>query len=297
MNEDFALTRDGVRLYYRKLGDGPNIVLIPNGIYFIDDLAPLAGGRTLIAWDPRNRGRSDAFPNGDIHLDVEDIEAVRQSLGMEKFQLIGHSYVGLMVALYGLRYPAHVDRIVQIGPMGPIGGKQYAPPLSFADGVLASVFARIGQLQKESQDGVSPIELCRKMSSLLGELCVADAANASRIRWDRCDLPNELAFMPYWTAKLLPSILKLQLAEEAAKMTIPVLTIHGRKDRNAPYGGGREWALALPNARLLTVDDAAHAPWIESPEKVLRAIRTFLDGSWPEEAERVTSLDAQSASA
>jgi pimeloyl-ACP methyl ester carboxylesterase len=39
---------------------------------------------------------------------------------------------------------------------------------------------------------------------------------------------------------------------------MPVLTIHGTKDRNAPYGSGREWAFNLPNARLLTIKGGAH---------------------------------------
>jgi pimeloyl-ACP methyl ester carboxylesterase len=40
----------------------------------------------------------------------------------------------------------------------------------------------------------------------------------------------------------------------------------------------------LPNARLPTVENAAHVPWIEAPGRVFGAIRTFLDGAWPEGA-------------
>ncbi|HEY7284743.1 MAG TPA: hypothetical protein VH497_04815, partial [Vicinamibacterales bacterium] len=53
----------------------------------------------------------------------------------------------------------------------------------------------------------------------------------------------------------------------------------------SPYGGGLDWAASLGNARLLTVENAAHAPWIEAPDLVFGAIRTFLDGSWPTSAE------------
>jgi pimeloyl-ACP methyl ester carboxylesterase len=34
-------------------------------------------------------------------------------------------------------------------------------------------------------------------------------------------------------------------------------------------------------ARLVTIENAAHLPWIESPEKVSRSIQIFLDGGWP----------------
>ena len=84
----------------------------------------------------------------------------------------------------------------------------------------------------------------------------------------------------------MPSIRSLKLtAEDFAKATAPVLTVHGTKDRNAPYGGGRDWAALLPNARLLTVPNAAHTPWIEAPDLVFKSIDTFLNGAWPDAAE------------
>jgi pimeloyl-ACP methyl ester carboxylesterase len=78
--------------------------------------------------------------------------------------------------------------------------------------------------------------------------------------------------------------------EQLKKVTQPVLTIHGTKDRNAVYGAGREWAMMLPNARLLTVKEAAHQVFAEYPEVVFSATRTFLNGSWPKTAEKVTTL-------
>lgn len=86
-------------------------------------------------------------------------------------------------------------------------------------------------------------------------------------------------------------------AEQIAKVTTRVLTVHGTKDRSAPYGGGREWALLLPNARLVTPENAGHAPWIEAPEKVFGAIKTSLGGAWPETAQKVGPLDPNDAPA
>jgi len=71
---------------------------------------------------------------------------------------------------------------------------------------------------------------------------------------------------------------------------MPVLAVHGTKDRSAPYGGAREWAMVVPNARLLAVENAAHVPWIEVPDKVPGAIQTFLNGSWADAARQVESL-------
>ena len=99
--------------------------------------------------------------------------------------------------------------------------------------------------------------------------------------------------MQPWLTCVLPSIRNLRLgATEFAKATAATLVIHGIQDRSSPYGGGREWALRLPNARLLTVLGAAHVPWIEAPDLVFGSIDRFLDGRWPDAAEAVTSLDS-----
>jgi pimeloyl-ACP methyl ester carboxylesterase len=95
--------------------------------------------------------------------------------------------------------------------------------------------------------------------------------------------------MSHFRSNIMPTLQSLNIgAADYAKVTMPVLTIHGTKDRNAPYGGGLDWARSLPDAQLLAVDDAAHVPWIEAPELVFGSIKTFLNGSWPESTRKVT---------
>ena len=86
-------------------------------------------------------------------------------------------------------------------------------------------------------------------------------ADADKITWAVADLPNEsfLNVMKHYSENLLPSMQSLNLtAEDIAKVQSPVLTIHGTRDRQAPYGGGREWALTLPDARLVTLRGLDH---------------------------------------
>ena len=77
-------------------------------------------------------------------------------------------------------------------------------------------------------------------------------------------MPTQHQFRPLLASKQAPDIPK----ESIAKVTAPVLTIHGIEDRNAPYGGGREWDMLLTNARLITIDTAAHLSWVKFPEIV-----------------------------
>ena len=279
-------TSEGARLFVQTLGDRGRCVIVPNGFYLLDDLEPLADRHCLVSYDARNRGRSDTMADESalargIHNDVEDLEAVRHHLGAETVDVIGHSFNGLTAILYGLKYGARVGRIVLLAAMGPYPYKAYPPELSNSDAVFHKVFADLGELrgQRSSYD---PEPYCRAVWSVLRPLYVTDPVHASRIRWDRCDLPNERNFMRYWLERMLPSIQALTLsAEDLARVTVPVLCIHGRKDRSAPYGGARDWATLLPSARLLTLDEAGHAPWVEAPHAVMDALRTFLAGEWP----------------
>jgi proline iminopeptidase len=279
MTGELLTLDNGVSLWTSRIGKG-DPVLVPNGEYFVDGLRELANDFTLICYDPRNRGRSERVLDGDrlvgdIRLDIEDMECLRRALGIERLNLLGHSYMGLGVVLYGMTYPAHVNRIAQIGPAQPFPGKQYPAELSWNDGVAGEVFAKLGQLRGEAA-GMDPLEACRKASAILAVMCVANAADAGKIDWGRCELENERNLMPYLMGNIMPSLQRLELTPEMfAKVQCPVLTMHGTKDRNVPYGAAVDWVESLPNATLVTVDDAAHAPWVEAPQLVLNAIRGF----------------------
>lgn len=291
-SEGYLTTPDGIRLFYQVIGSGPAHVVFPNGIYLRDDFRRLAEGRTLIFYDVRNRGRSDAVGNPEnrkagILNDVEDLDAVRRHFGADKIDLIGHSYIGLMVILYALRYGAHANRIVQLSPIEPHAGKQYPPHLKWSDDVMGETFGKLAQLQKDrgSEDAQ---KMCEKFWSILRAIYVFDQAHAAKINWGRCELANERGFMKYWTEDLSPSIQGLRLEpEQLASVRCPVLTIHGTKDRSAAYGGARDWARLLSNARLVSLENVAHAPWVEAADPVFDAIGTFLQGAWPASAETV----------
>ncbi|HYR90922.1 MAG TPA: alpha/beta hydrolase [Terriglobia bacterium] len=302
-SEGYVTTKDAVRLFFQKIGNGPGVVVIPNAAYMFEDFKYLADDRTLVFYDLRNRGRSESVMEasklkGGVHNDVDDLETIRRHFDIAKVDVIGHSYLGMVVALYAMKYTDHVNRVVQIGSVQPFAGKQYPVHLTGADQTMADVSAKIAQLQKEGPSG-DPNEFGRKMWSLMRLLYVTDPADAGKITWSVGHLPNESLFnvMKHYNENLLPSMQSLNLtAEDLSKLKVPVLTVHGTRDRQAPYGGGREWASTLPDARLVTVENGAHLPWIESPEKVFNSIKTFLDGSWPDAAQRVKSLDATSES-
>jgi proline iminopeptidase len=297
--EGFVVTPDGVRLYFHKIGAGKHIVLIPAELFLYPAFARLAPGRTLIFYDMRDRGRSDAVADPQritIQDDVDDLETIRKHFGADKPALIGWSYLGMMVMSYAIEHPNHVSRIVQLGPVSRKFGEVFPPALTANDRSQIPDPGQMRQLEELEKNGYiheHPKEFCEKEWQVSRVQLVGDPANAAKLGPSKCDLPNE------WPSHLYPhfeasisSIRALDIPVERLKtLRVPVLTIHGTKDRNAPYGGGRQWSMLLPDSRLVSIPGAAHMSWVEAPELVFSSIDTFLNGDWPASSEKVNALE------
>jgi hypothetical protein len=53
--------------------------------------------------------------------------------------------------------------------------------------------------------------------------------------------------------------------------------------------------MTLPNARLVSIKNEAHAPWTEAPGIVFGAIASFLADAWPDTASKVHARDPNSS--
>jgi pimeloyl-ACP methyl ester carboxylesterase len=298
MEEGYVTTDDGTRLFYQKAGSGSQVVIIPLRLYTFDAFKQLADQFTVIAYDTRGRGRSDPIPDDQkaaklsIQHDLVDVERIRQHFNVKKASLIGYSYLGLMVVVYAMEHP---DCVVQLGPVPIKFGTEYPDNLTAKDEPGdPNLLQELRRLRREENyHATHPKEYCEREWSYTRVGLVGNPANADKVSAKPCEMPNE------WPVNLtkhfensFASVQKLNISkEDIAAVKVPVLTIHGTKDRNAPYGAGREWALTLPNARLLTVKGGAHQSFDEFRDIVVPAVRTFLAGTWPEGAERITSLN------
>src|SRR6266850_1636404 len=295
VTEGYVSTADGVRLFYQKVGSGRQTVIVPAALFLARDFRQLADGRMLIFYDMRNRGRSDAVKDSrkiTIQDDVRDLEAVRAHFGVKRFSPIGYSYLGMMVMLYAREHPERLERVVQLGPVPLKFGTEYPPQYVNRDDeqiVDGNKYRELKKLEAEGYSKSHPKEFCEKQWLVLRVRLVGDPAHVDRLGDGNCGLPNE------WPVNLdrhfathFTSVQKLDVPwSEMQRLSMPVLTTHGTKDRNAPYGAGREWASKLPNARLLTIEGGAHNSWVDAPGTVLPAVRQFLDGKWPDAAKKV----------
>jgi pimeloyl-ACP methyl ester carboxylesterase len=62
------------------------------------------------------------------------------------------------------------------------------------------------------------------------------------------------------------------------RISVPVLMIHGSKDRLVPIGAARAVAKRNPSWRFEVADDVGHVPQLEAPEWTIDRIQDWLAG-------------------
>jgi proline iminopeptidase len=294
MDEGFVDAGAGVRLGYRRVGTGAQTIVVLHGgpgftmDYLAGDLLPLADRHTVIFYDQRGTGRSTLVSDAaalDAQRFVDDLEAVRRHFGLLELTLLGHSWGAGVAALYAERYPQHVGRLILVGAM----------PLRQAD--LMQTFARI----RSSGDEAWRTRLNERSAAWLADpgsaaACRAyyetwftpfycNVAAARRSKGDFCagtpeSLKNKIAGVDRYT---LPSLGEYDWRPALSKVNVAALVIHGAADPIS-VESAREWAAALPNARLLLMPDVGHFVYLEAPERFVSAVERFVSGEWPEGA-------------
>ena len=91
--------------------------------FFILNYKYLSQKRNVYAIDLLGFGRSSRpkFPNDPIETEnmfVESIEQWRINMGLEKVNLLGHSFGGYISALYALKYPDNLNHLILADPWG-----------------------------------------------------------------------------------------------------------------------------------------------------------------------------------
>ncbi len=65
------------------------------------------------------------------------------------------------------------------------------------------------------------------------------------------------------------------LRGDVAGLSLPVIAIHGSRDRVVPVGAGRWLAASIAGARLIELPGSAHLPFVTDRDATLAALRAF----------------------
>ncbi len=199
-------------------------------------------------------GRSDQL---DWLMTVRDMAVwylqALDDLKLGPVSVVGCSLGGWLAAEMAAMCPHRFDKLVLIAPPGikPPEGEIYDMFL-----VTAQQFIDHGFLHADT-------------TAEYQELYPAEVSPEER---ERREVAREqscrLTWRPYMHDMALPYLLR--------GVQTPTLLIWGKEDAVVPVSAGHAYEQALPNARLVTLDNAGHRVEVEQAEEVVTLIEDFL---------------------
>jgi pyruvate dehydrogenase E2 component (dihydrolipoamide acetyltransferase) len=246
--------------YAQRSGAGAPILLLHgfggdlnNWLFNID---ALSGSGPVFAIDlPGHGGSTKAIPSPGLDALAAAVAEFMDGLGLTAAHLIGHSMGGAVAGLVALQEPRLVRSLILISPAG-LGQEINA---KYIDGFVAA----------ESRRDLKPVL----------QYLFADAELVSRsmvedlLKYKRLD-GVQSALRGLASALFKDGRQARNLAEELARLSLPILIIWGAKDAIIPASHAK----ALPNARVEIIDAAGHMAQMEAAGRVNDLIKGHMTG-------------------
>jgi pimeloyl-ACP methyl ester carboxylesterase len=254
---------DGGRLPICMAGEGPPVILLHGWTLdhrlWLPQVAGLAGQHFLVMPDRRGCGRAAAPP--DLAREAEDVIAIAEFLGFERFAVLGLSR-GAVVALdVARRYGSRLTGLIVSGaPLPALVPREEVIDLEGLRALVASgdlAGFRRAWSQHPLMQTHSP-EAAALSAAMLADYDGRDLLVAS-------DPPG------------FP-------AEVLAHLPMPVLSLTGEHDTPWRRACARALAEIAPRARHLEIPKAGHLANADNPDGFNAAVAQFLRASAPPSA-------------
>jgi len=268
-----------VSLFVKVMGQGYPLVLMHGGPGLdhtsLLALQPLADQFTLIFYDHRCNGHSEGAEVTSMTMEnlTADADALRQTLGFDKWAVIGHSFGGMVALEYALRYPQSLSYLVLMNT----GGDQWwvnqnAPEILAKRGYSA---ATVQAARRFYNGQLTPGEFLRTSMKFIGAYFyrnfLLEMAHEVFSGGPRPKMRPEPLIFGY--SQLLPG---WTVMNRLGEIKVPTLVMAGRYDFLFPPEHQAILADRLPNAELVLIERAGHNPQMERTAEVIQAVKSFI---------------------
>jgi pimeloyl-ACP methyl ester carboxylesterase len=244
---------------------------------YLGELGGLSAHRRLIMLDLRGTGQS-AIPQdaASYRCDrlVDDAEALREHLGLDRVDLLAHCAGANLAALYAARYPERVGKLALITPSTMAAGitatgasrrevallRKDEPWFSAAFAALEAIMA--GDATDDRWKAIDPFFYGRWDAAAQAHHAAQDGHRNTEAA---AAFGAEGAFDPDATRAAL------------AAFKAPVLLLAGQTDLNTPPRVVAEYAGLFPDAELVVQPEAGHFPWLDDADQFVATTAAFLE--------------------
>ncbi len=249
----------GLSLTYREAGAGPAVLYL-HGKDFAARWLPfhVELTTTLRVLAPQHPGFG-ATPAPSWFRGFDDGVIVHRELldhlGLDRVHVVGLDIGAWMAADLAVFHPERVASLTVVAPFG----------LRVPGSPIADFFGASGPRNAELLFGADPGPFAELLPAP-GDIdafvaSYADASGAARLMWNpRYDL---------------------KLDHRLPRLHVPALVVAAGEDRLVPAAHAARLAELLPDARLETIDGAAHAVHLQQPERLAALIQTFISEVHP----------------
>jgi pimeloyl-ACP methyl ester carboxylesterase len=270
---------------YRQAGEGSPLLLLhgwgASSRYWLGTLAAFEHTHTSYAIDLPGFGESPALAQpASIARLAEVAIACADALGLERFDLNGHSFGASVAAYLAAHWPGRVRRLA-LTSFGTYRG------------ALERALLESARLPTElALQAAQPwLNLAQPLFSMWRPAATAlmGSPPLSRIvaGWFMDRVPDDAGLLHDGVAELLrmdprahlaclASVGDPALAEALDQIRAPTLLIGGLRDRAVPRAAVEAAHALLPGSRLAWLEHCGHVPMIEQPEAYHQALREFL---------------------
>jgi pimeloyl-ACP methyl ester carboxylesterase/DNA-binding CsgD family transcriptional regulator len=269
----FCTAPDGASIAYAVGGDGPPLVKAPNWLTHLEFewnspvwrhwWEELARDYSLVRFDQRGSGLSDrVVSEQSFDTWVDDMGAVVDDLGLDRFSLLGISQGGAIAAAYTVRNPGRVDRLVMYGA--------YPRGMAMRGDTSEEEFEALQTLTRAGWGRDDPAYRQMFTSRFM------PGATIEQMRWfndlQRVSTSGDNA------ASVMEVFAHIDVLPILRQVDVPTLVLHAQGDIQVPFEQGRQLASLIPGARFVGLDGANHLLLANEPAwpVALAEIRAFL---------------------
>jgi pimeloyl-ACP methyl ester carboxylesterase len=262
--DEGAVDVGGVRVAYRRAGEGVPIVLLHGGPTdsreWSHQLGPLSAEHTVVAWDMPGCGlSSDPPPEWRDPRDYADcLAGFIRALGLDRPHLAGLSFgTGLAIELYR-RYPEL--------PRSLILASAYA---GWAGSLSPEAVEQRKQMILRQIDSPPGAWAQQWLPTLFGDLAGPETVALMREILEEFHPEGQRAliragFAEHDVRDVLPTI------------QVPTLLIYGEKDGRSPLAVAAQMHAAIPGSRLVVIPGAGHECGLEAPDRFNQEVLGYL---------------------
>ncbi|HSB12545.1 MAG TPA: alpha/beta hydrolase [Blastocatellia bacterium] len=281
---------NGLTLVYETQGTSDEVVIVVHGgaglphEYFHPMLYNLSRYAKLVYFDRRADMMSARQGHGMASVDemADDLDALRQSLGLDKVTVLGHSFGANIALNYAVRHPEHVKRLILVSASASVEN-----PSEAEKRILKQLSANEMAAYRSSEDGTGGAKPCDRVRARYAVLYPHYFHKLVPYDSDRG------VYTAYFDALAKKQALasdgrSLEVSRQLDAIKAPVLVVAGRHDLVTLPDRSKELAAGLSQSRLVLMEHSGHFPFFEENYLFTEWVRNFMAATSDQHDDRAT---------